>query len=336
MDFIVLKAVDFSAGCASASPTGVAIDNARDIAVVTDSGCNTASVIDVNPDPSHAATYGTIIGTVGVGTAPTGVAVVPRYGFAVVTNNGAGTASVLDLSTPPKQAVPDVTVGTSPNGVAINPENGEAIVANTGSNTISEIDLSQLLGSSPATSLTATSVSVDQQPIAVAIDPDRGTNGRGLAVVTAQQVSISGFGASLDVVDLGTSTPTKSGSAGASLLTDTPTGIAFDATSGLFYVTSSSANAITSFNPDTNSTSSTPVGINPTAVAFNPETGAILTVNSGSSTISIVDTLTSPFRTRATLGISGSGQYGAAIHPRTNVAVITDPSNKRVLLFPMP
>lgn len=335
-DFLVLKAVDFSAGCDSPSPTGVVIDDARDIAVVTDSGCNTVSILDVNPD--HAATYGTIIGTVGVGAAPTGVAVVPRYGFAVVANNGAGTVSVLDLSTPasPKQAVPDVTVGTSPNGVAINPENGEAIVANTGSNTISEIDLSQLLGSSPATSLTATSVAVDQQPIAVAIDPDRGGSSRGLAVVTAQQIGPSGSSALLDVLDLGTSPPTRSSSAGAAFLTDTPTGIAFDPTSGLFYVTSSSANAITSFNPDTSRTSSTPVGINPTAVAFNPETGAMLTVNSGSSTISIVDTLPSPFRTRATLGISGSGQYGAAIHPRTNTGVIADPANKRVLLFPMP
>jgi len=337
-DFIVLKAVDFSPGCGSPSPAGVVIDDARDIAVVTDSGCNTVSIVDANPDPSHAATYGTIIGTVGVGAAPTGVAVVPRYGFAVVANNGAGTASVLDLRDPanPKQAVPDVTVGTSPNGVAINPENGEAIIANTGSNNISEIDLSQLLGSSPATSLTATSVPVDQQPIAVAIDPDRGTSGRGLAVVTAQQIGVSGATASLDVLDLGTSTPTRSTSAGTSLLTNTPTGIAFDATSGLFYVTSSSANAIISFNPDTSRTSSTSVGINPTAVAFNPQTGAILTVNSASNTISVVDTLSTPFRTRATLGISGSGQYGAAIHGRTNMGFIADPANKRVLLFPMP
>lgn len=227
-------------------------------------------------------------------------------------------------------------MGTSPNGVAINPENGETIIANTGSNNISEIDLSQLLGSSPATSLTATNVPVDQQPIAVAIDPDRGSSGRGLAVVTAQQIGVSGATAALDVLDLGTSTPTRSTSAGTSLLPDTPTGIAFDATTGLFYVTSSSANTIISFNPDTSRTSGTPVGINPTAVAFNPQTGAILTVNSASNTISIVDTLSSPFRTRATLGISGSGQYGAAIHARTNMGFIADPANKRVLLFPMP
>jgi DNA-binding beta-propeller fold protein YncE len=335
-DFMVLKAVDFSAGCDSPSPAGVVIDDARDIAVVTDSGCNTVSIVDVNPD--HTATYGTIIGTVGVGAAPTGVAVVPRHGFAVVTNNGAGTASVLDLSNPanPKQAVPDVTVGTSPNGVAINPENGEVIIANTGSNTISEIDLTPLMSSDPASSLTATNVPVDQQPIAVAIDPDRGSSGRGLAVVTAQQIGVSGATAALDVLDLGTSTPTRSTSGGTSLLPDTPTGIAFDATSGLFYVTSSSANAIISFNPDTSRTSGTAVGINPTAVAFNPQTGAILTVNSASNTISIVDTLSSPFRTRATLGISGSGQYGAAIHARTNMGFIADPANKRVLLFPMP
>jgi DNA-binding beta-propeller fold protein YncE len=220
--------------------------------------------------------------------------------------------------------------------VAINPENGQAIIANTGSNTISAIDLSLLLGSSPATSLTATSVGVDQQPIAVAIDPDRGTSGRGLAVVSAQQIGGSGSSGVLDVVDLGTSPPTKSTTAGTGFLAGALTGLIFDPTSTLFYATSSTGNVVTAFNPDNSRTNTTPVGVNPTSLALNPQTGALLTINSGSNTISIVDTLSNPFRTRATLGISGSGQYGAAIHPRTNIAVIADPANKRVLLFPMP
>jgi DNA-binding beta-propeller fold protein YncE len=104
----------------------------------------------------------------------------------------------------------------------------------------------------------------------------------------------------------------------------------------VFYITSSQGNAILSYNPDTASAPPTQVGVNPTSLAFNFETGAILTVNTLSNTMSIVDTLTSPFKTTETLGLSGSPQFAAAIHPRTNLAVITDQAHNRVLLFPMP
>ena len=63
-----------------------------------------------------------------------------------------------------------------------------------------------------------------------------------------------------------------------------------------------------------------PVGINPTSLAVNPNTGTLLTVNSLNNTISVLDTQT--LKTRATLGIPGSTQFAAAIHPLTNMAVI--------------
>jgi DNA-binding beta-propeller fold protein YncE len=146
--------------------------------------------------------------------------------------------------------------------------------------------------------------------------------------------------ASVDVVDLGIATPARSASvSGLAFLTATPTGIVHDpaVSPSLFYITSSQGNSIFAFNPDTGNTPiRAPVGVNPTSLAYNFETGAILTVNSLSNTMSIVDTLTSPFKTTETLGLGGSPQFAAAIHPRTNLAVITDQANNRVLLFPMP
>jgi DNA-binding beta-propeller fold protein YncE len=320
----------------------VAIDTTRDLAIVTNSGCNTVSVIDVNP---ANPTFGTVRSTVGVGSSPTGVAVSGRLGIAVISNNGAGTASILDVRNPAaaKEIVPDVTVGTSPMGVAIDQDNGAAVVANNGSNTASVINLNPLFASTPATSLTPVTVAVGQQPIAVAIDPERGTNSNGIAVVTTSAVANTSAGtttaASVDVIDLGVSTPVRSTTlSGLSFLTATPTGIVLDpsVSPAVFYITSSQGNAILSYNPDTASAPPTQVGVNPTSLAFNFETGAILTVNTLSNTMSIVDTLTSPFKTTETLGLSGSPQFAAAIHPRTNLAVITDQAHNRVLLFPMP
>jgi hypothetical protein len=57
-------------------------------------------------------------------------------------------------------------------------------------------------------------------------------------------------------------------------------------------------------------------------------------VNALSNTISIVDSQT--FKTKTTLGIGASSKYSAAIQTFTNLAVIADQANNRVLLFPLP
>jgi DNA-binding beta-propeller fold protein YncE len=223
--------------------------------------------------------------------------------------------------------------------VAINEGTGAALVANTGANTVSEINLALLFGSSPATSLTATSIGVDQQPIAVAIDPDRGTNNQGLAVVSALQLNIGSIATGvLDSVDIGLVSPAKSTTAAVGSVTATPTGVVFDpsVSPALFYATSSGGNVITAFNPDSGLTSSVHVGINPTSLSLNPQTGAIMTVNSISNTVSIVDTLSNPFKTRRSYSLGGSPQFGIAIDQFTNLAVIADQANNRVLLFPLP
>jgi DNA-binding beta-propeller fold protein YncE len=237
------------------------------------------------------------------------------------------------------QQVADVTVGASPTGVAIDEGTGTALIANTGDNTVSELNLALLTGSSPATSLTALGIAIDTSPIAVAIDPDRGTNNKGLAVVTALEL-ISGSApiGVLDAIDLGGATPVKSTTAQVGTVTSTPTGIVFNPTVSptLFYATSSGGNVVTTFNPDNGSTTSARVGVNPTSLAINPQTGGIITINTSSHTISILDTISNPFKTRNTFGLGGSPQFGVAIDQFTNLAVLADQANNRVLIFPVP
>src|SRR5712692_7722586 len=345
-DFIVIKSVDMTVACSPGPPTPSSVAIADQlaggpfspIALVTNSGCNNLSTIDINPS---SATFGTVLRSISIGATPQGVAVSSHLGMAVVANSSAGTASIVNLRTN-AEAVADVAVGTNPIGVAINESTGVALVANFGSNTVSQINLGLLFGSAPATSLTAATIGGVQFPIAVAIDPDRGTNNQGLAVVTGLLFGSSSVGA-LYPVDIGLASPTLSTTISIGSVSTPPTGIVFNpavstgtANPGLFYVNSSGSNQIWSFNSYTSSSSPTSVGINPTALAVNPQTGAILTSNFAGKSASIVDTVSSPIKTAQTLGLPGSPQFGVAIDQFTNLAVIVDQANNRVLLFPMP
>jgi DNA-binding beta-propeller fold protein YncE len=360
-DFFVIQAVDMTSVCTPAvpntqHPSSVAIADQlangpfSPIAVVSNSGCNNISVIDINPTvTANGSTlqnpnFGKILNTIAVGQTPQGVAVSQPFGLAVVANNGDGTVSIVNLLTN-SLAVPSVATGTSPAGVAINDATGAAIVANTGSNTISEINLGLLFGATPATTLTPVSAGGFQQPTAVAIDPDRGTNKQGIAVVTALGLAPGApTQGELQVVDIGLATPILSTIVSPGSVTAPATGIVFDPTvftgtanNGVFYASSSGGNLISSFNPDNpNQINSVNVGINPTALALNPETGAILTTNLAGKTTSLVDTTSSPLKTVKTIGLPGSGQFGVAIDQFTNLAVIVDQANNRLLIFPMP
>lgn len=328
-DFFVVQIVDLSQLCpgTSPSPAGVAIDSVRNIAVVANTGCNSVSFISLRPD----STFGMVTNTIAVGSAPVGVALDSRLGFAVVSNSTSGTASVINLDTATVTATP--TVGTSPNGVAINPDTGQALVANTGSNTISAFDITQ------ATPTVLTGATV-QSPLAVAVDPD-GNNGNGIAAVTGIQISSIGGGAqafgSLSVMDLSSNgSPVQSTTLAVSTISATPTSIVYDPAGAtpLFYIATTQANAIATYNPTTGVASRFSVGINPTSVASNFQTGSILSVNSASNTISIVDART--FQTRATLSLGSASPFAAAIYPASNLAVISDQGDNRVFLFPLP
>ena len=358
-DFIVIESVDLSKVCTDSSgnpvntmPTSVALADQiangpfSPFGLISVSGCNSIVKLDLNP---ASPTFGQLLGSpVSVGTIPQGIAISEKLGLAVVANHGTNTASILDLTqNPAVEKVPDVTTDTRPTGVGIDDAIGVAVVANTGANTVSVINLASLFppaGTTPPTSLTATTIGGIQQPLAVAIDPDRGQNNQGIAVVSAVQLSAGiGPSGSLAVVEIGYATPILSTQSSAGFVSSPPTGVVFDPTvvtatanPGAFYANSSGNNTITQFNPDTGGGSSVNVGVNPTSLAINPQTGAILTSNTASNTVSIVDTISNPFQTRQTFGLPGSPTFGVAIDQFTNLAVIVDQANLRVLLFPMP
>jgi DNA-binding beta-propeller fold protein YncE len=306
----VAQTVDVTGtGCATPQPGAVAIDAEREKAIVANTGCDNVSLIDLNT--------GLPTQIIAVGSKPSGVAVDSRLGLAVVANTGdsstpGNTVSIVDLVANNVKAAP--TVGSQPLGVAIDPDSGKAVVTNLVSNTISVIDLN-------ATTPTAATGAVNQRPIAVAVDPERR-----IAVVANAQSGV------IDIMDISGAVPTRKASLTTSSL---PTGVAFDAATGLFYVASSLGNTVFVVNPDTPSIALTVrVGVNPTSLAYNFQTGTLVTTNTASNTISVVDSQT--FTTRATLGIGASPQFAVAIHPRSNLAVIADQANNRVLILPLP
>lgn len=319
-------------------PEGVAIDTQRHVAIITNFSCASISIINLDTTGTlyPGKVYGDILKTFAVGSLPIGVDVIPRLGYAVVSNNGDNTASIVDITDPlnPKLAVtPNVAVGISPTGVTFDQDRALALVANTGSNTLATIDLTVLLPGSVTTTVPiANSVALSGPPKAIAVDPNRG-----VAVVTDLQNSgTSSASGGLDVVSIASVPPVKNSNTSINGLTSNPTGITFDpaVSPALFYITSTQQNAVYTFNPDSTATSQIRVGVNPYSIAYNFQTGTMLTLNTTSNTMSIVDT--QDFHTTETLGITSQSQFASAMDNFTNTAVIVDQNNNRVLIVAMP
>ena len=298
MGFSVLQAV-----AVGTAPRGVAIDAHRNLALVANSGSDDVSFVDL--------ATGTVTQTVAVGDTPQAVAVLSRANRAVVTNRIDNTVSFLQLE-PPAAPLSPLGVGTEPTGVAVNDDTGQAVVANIGANTVSVIDV--VAGSVAAT------VTVDSRPVAVAIDPTRG-----LAAVANETGNTIAFVA-LTLVN-----PSVSFRATGLQL---PTGVAYDPASDRFLAVASLANNLFIIDPNTGQVTQARVGINPTSLAYNFQSSTLATLNTASQTISVMDF--QERRIRTILPITGSDRFALAIHPRTNLAVVSDAANNRILLVPLP
>jgi DNA-binding beta-propeller fold protein YncE len=312
-DFTVVQSVDVSTGCSMPPlPAGVAIDptlGTAGVAAVSLSGCNTLALIDLASGTGQ---------TVVVGTNPFGVAVLPRLHKAVVANNVSNNASVVDEI---KASVTStVSTGTAPMGVAADQDTGTAAVANSVSNTASIVTLAT--GG-------AVSIPTGQRPVAVAFDYQ--TNQIAAAADASNSVGIANASSNA----LTTSFPIS-----------VPTSVAYDPWGNDFLAASSTNNSITIYDPTTQSeVGSLRVGINPTAIAFNTLTGTLISTNTGSHTITVADILGNQIRAvltlppapvNSTVTLSGALQFPLDIHPLTNLAVIADTANGRVLLVPVP
>jgi DNA-binding beta-propeller fold protein YncE len=317
-DFTVEQSVDVSAACSAPPfPAGVAIDPQQNVAAVSLAGCNSLALINL------ANGTGT---TVKVGSVPIGVAVFPRLHLAVVANNGSSSASVVDELG--QTVLLSSATGAGSSGISADQATGEVAVANSLANTVTVLNV--LTGRT-------SSLSTGQNPVATAFnDQDH-------------QVAVAASGS--NSVGFGTA-------GGSSLLSafsvNVPTSVVYDPvtsdcgtsnTEGCFLAASSTSNVVDILDPTTSQVSSFRVGINPTAIAYNYLTSTLVSTNTLSHTVTVSDFLGRRIRAVLTLppappsldlAVTGLPQFALDIHPLTNLAVIADTANGRVLFVPIP
>jgi len=337
------------------SPVAVAVDTDRDMAIITNSQDDTASLVSLTPvsptfSPESLGPVGVIGAPVPVGTTPEGVAIIPRLGIAVVANNGSNDITAIDVTTTPSAlALPAIPLcGESclnPTGVAFNQDTATAAVTSTNSGNLFSTGSVSFVDVSRATTATGTQIAaalgaspaVDQDPVAVAVDPTLDF----AAVATASSTS------SLDIIDMGTDSIV-----GRVSNLENPSGVVFDPVNQVFLTVNSLLNNIDITNPATLTTTTVSVGIAPTSIDYNFQTSSLVTLNAGSHTMSVLDYTCPPSiatpactnpQVRAVLGLGGAqtstfvlGPNAVAIDPKLNLAVLVDPDNNRVLLVPLP
>jgi YVTN family beta-propeller protein len=299
-EFAVLQIV-----AVGTAPRAVAIDAHRNIALVVNNGSNNVSVIDL--------ATGEVTETFDTATSPQAVAILSRAGRALVTNRQSNNTTIIDLDA--NEVTGTLFTDAQPIGVTMDEETGLAVVVANASNSFSIVD--------PIAEVVRTSANTDLGPVAAAFDPGRNL----VAVANAGQNTITIFQLSPGAGE----TPQLIQRITAFQL---PTAVLFDPVADRFIVVSSLTNNIGLINPATFQISQTRVGINPTSAALNVNTGALMTVNSASRTISVMDFVAR--RVRAVYSLDGSLRFSVAIHPITNLAVVADEANDRVVLFPLP
>lgn len=327
-DLTVIQAV--STGPAGSAPFGVAVDNDRDLAIVTNTATGTVGLIDLTTGTLETPALSS---AVSVGTSPQGIAAIPRLGKAIVANNGSNDITVVDVTgTSPSQTTP-CTPCAGPNGVASNQDKATAAVSANVSSNVFFVD------ATTGTPAVLSNTPVDQGPGAVAIDPN--PNFSFTAVATTSTTS------SVDLVITG-----GGGIANRVNGLHLPTGLIFDPLNQVFLVADSQFNNLQIIDPTTFLASPVRVGINPTSLDYNFQTSTLVTVNSTSNTMSVVQYQCPPLtgqvvncqapQTRVILGLPDSGQvsqlqqFAVAIDLKMNLAVVVDQNNDRVLLIPLP
>jgi DNA-binding beta-propeller fold protein YncE len=328
-DLTVEQSIDVTSCSATPEPSGVSIDPVQNLAAVTLFGCNAVALINMSSGTGN---------TVVVGSNPIGVAVLPRLHLAVVANNGgSGTASIVDELA--QSVTQTVSTGSGPIGAAANESTGEVAIANSVANTVSVVN---------AVTGGVSSISTGQRPIAVGFNY---TNDQvAVAASGSNTVGISNGGG-------GTTNLTFDVSAPTSVVYDpVPTDCGSNSngtttnTTGCFIATSSTGNTAQILDPVSSIQQSFRIGINPTAIAYNYRTSTLVSTNTGSHTVTVADLLALKIRavislpptTAANTGLAlslnfaGALQYALDIHPFTNVAVIADTANGRVLFLPLP
>jgi DNA-binding beta-propeller fold protein YncE len=301
----------------------VAIDATRNVAVVTEPGssgtnqpCNNVALVNVANNPAAGLFIGTGSGAspeLAVGSNsqanPQGVASYPQAGLAVVANSGNNSVTIVDVA---NDTVP-TTFATDPipTGVAVDQGLGKAVVSANGASLVDVFPVA-------TTAQTPTTIGVQHSP-------------SGLAIDQVNHVAVVANSASDNASILALNSNTVTNTSGT---INFPQGVAFDPVSDNFLITSSANNQVVVLNPYSVASSAIRVGIDPSSIAYNFETGAMVTANNLSETMSVVDFINQT--ARGVFSLRSSTQFAIAIHPLTNLAVVADSVDNQLLLVPLP
>lgn len=315
------------------NPMSVAVDSYLNQALVTTQG-PTLSPSGTCEGPGTVAVVNlatlSVTSTLNVGTCPEGVAVLPRLGLGVVANNGSADATIVDYVNGLVDSTVSLQSALNPAGTAIQPDTALSIVAdsNINSNSISTFTLSSNSSTSGASS------SVDQGPFGLAVDPIDN-----VGIVTA---SASNTVDGLSLTSSAAAFPSADRVSGF----NNPLDATFDPITDTFLVADSLDNQIGIIDAKTLVVNRFKVGIDPTAIAYNFQSGTGVTVNAATNTLSIFDfvatnppnaqLLINTAQTEVILPFGGSAAFSVAINPETDVATVVDQANGRLLLIPLP
>jgi YVTN family beta-propeller protein len=246
-----------------AVPFGVAYDNASGEIFVANSGSNNVSVLQGNLSAP--------IASIPVGTEPMGVTYDPVNGDIFVANNGSDDVSVISGSTLALLAT--VQVGSNPLGLAADPDTGKVFVANHGSSNVSVI--------SSGAPFLVTNVGAGTGPYGVAVDnltddvyvTDEGSADVSVisAVNDALLTSILVSDPQFPEVDL--------------------QGIAYDVGSGVLWVGAGRL-TVAAIEPIGEYVAAVD-NIDPSGVAYDPDTGDICVTNTANATFECAQWTTS-------------------------------------------
>jgi DNA-binding beta-propeller fold protein YncE len=335
------------------SPVGVAIDNDRDQAVVTNSGSDSISVVDLLTGALIAPQSSTSFLT---GANPEGVAVLPRLGRAFVVNNASNNATILDEVGSSGTFAPPVTVPLCstcilPIGATINPDTALAAFTLSQGITNAQGFLGEVTISNATTGTvpSASTTQIDYLPLGLAIDPSLASDPTQSVTVVATAAGLNqSTGAGTSALDFlssnGTLLPRVSS-------LNLPTDVVFDPVSQVFMATDSTGNNVLIVDPGSNPLATIAASINPTSIDYNYNTSALVTANSATSTISIIDYVCAPNsgancptpHVQSIFGVGSLvpssavpvGVKAVGIDLRLNLIVLVDELNNRVLLVPM-
>jgi DNA-binding beta-propeller fold protein YncE len=330
------------------SPVAVAVDNARDQAVVTNSGSGTASVVDL--------IGATVLTNLPTGANPFGVAVLPRLGVAFTVNNGTNDGTILDevglngVYAPPI-TVPFCSTCVLPIGATINPDTalGEFTLSFGTTNAqglLGEVSLEgATTGSVPGISTTQ----IDYLPLGLAVDPSLVADPTQSVTVVATAAGVSqSTGAGTSALDFLSSSGIQLPRVNNLFL---PTDVQFDPVSQVFLATDSGINNLYILDPGSSILATIGASINPTSLDYNYNASAVVTANSATGTLSVVDYVCPPstgascptphVRTIFAVGtlVPSSavvvGVKAVGVDLRLNLVVAVDQVNNRILLVPL-